>query len=271
MKTVSTVIFAGVVLCGSSLAQDATQPRTTSTAPQSQQDPATTQFGQSSAGQVNKSPRIAPGSVIPVQLMESIDAKKVKVGDEVMAKVTDDMKAGNGEIVVPKDTQVVGHITEAQVRSKEQKESQVGIAFDHAVMKPGGEIRLPMSIQAIIASSRGGSDNNSASGESVAPPAPGSSAGGMSPGSGGRSAGAGTGTPSPAPSPSTSGSEGSTSSQARGQKVDQPITGETQGVVGISNLKLSTASSAAEGSVVSSEKSNVKLESGMLMLLRVNP
>src|SRR5438552_11212592 len=117
MKTVSTVIFAGVVLCGSSLAQDATQPRTTSTAPQSQQGPATIQSAQSSAGQVNKSSRIAPGSVIPVQLMTTIDAKKVKVGDEVKAKVTDDMKAGNGEIVVPKDTQVVGHITEAQVRS----------------------------------------------------------------------------------------------------------------------------------------------------------
>src|SRR5882757_9541351 len=112
MKTVSTVIFAGVILCGSSLAQDATQPRTTSTAPPSQQGPATAQPAQSSAGQVNTSPRIAPGSVIPVQLLKSIDAKKVKTGDEVTAKVTQDMKTGSGEIVVPKDTQVIGHISE---------------------------------------------------------------------------------------------------------------------------------------------------------------
>jgi hypothetical protein len=50
-----------------------------------------------------------------------------------------------------------------------------------------------------------------------------------------------------------------------------PITAETQGVVGISNLTLAPAStSAAQGSVVSSEKNNVKLESGTMMLLRVN-
>ena len=41
--------------------------------------------------------------------------------------------------MMPKDTQVVGHVTVAQIRNKEQKESQVGIAFDHAVMKTGDE------------------------------------------------------------------------------------------------------------------------------------
>jgi len=42
-------------------------------------------------------------------------------------------------------------------------------------------------------------------------------------------------------------------------------------VVGISNLTLSPAASpSAQGSVMSSEKNNVKLESGTLMLLRVN-
>jgi hypothetical protein len=42
-------------------------------------------------------------------------------------------------------------------------------------------------------------------------------------------------------------------------------------VVGISNLKLSPASNPAQGSVVSSDKNNVKLESGTLLLLKVNP
>ena len=36
------------------------------------------------------------------------------------------------------------------------------------------------------------------------------------------------------------------------------------------NLKLSDAANATEGSLVSSEKNNVKLESGTLLLLRVN-
>ena len=50
-----------------------------------------------------------------------------------------------------------------------------------------------------------------------------------------------------------------------------PITAQTQGVVGISNLTLSpVATNSAEGSIVTSDKNNVKLESGTMMLLRVS-
>jgi hypothetical protein len=40
--------------------------------------------------------------------------------------------------------------------------------------------------------------------------------------------------------------------------------------VGIENLKLSAAPDATQGSVVSSEKGNVKLDDGTFLLLRVN-
>jgi hypothetical protein len=56
-----------------------------------------------------------------------------------------------------------------------------------------------------------------------------------------------------------------------GTNAQPAINGNTQGVVGISNLKLSAAADATQGSVLSSEKNNVKLDSGTLMLLRVNP
>jgi len=213
---------------------------------------------------------IAAGSVIPVQLTRSIDAKKLKTGDEVEAKVTQDLKAANGAVVMPKDTKVIGHVTEAQARNKEQKESQIGLAFDHAVMKNGGDVPLPMSIQAIIAapSSNPGNDNYGGGG-GYGQAASGPSAGGM-PGYGsGRSTGMGTGTPPQAPGSSTVGGGEPTSGQTS-TNTQQPITGNTQGVVGISNLKLSTAANMTQGSVLSSEKGNVKLESGTLMLLRVN-
>src|SRR6266851_8305749 len=201
MKTLLTGI-AGMVLCGLALAQETTPPQTSSTAPQDQQSPVTSPSAQASSGQASGAPRIAPGSVIPVQLTKSIDAKKVKTGDEVEAKVTEDLKAENGEIVMPQNTQVVGHITVAQMRNKEQKESQVGIAFDHAVMKTGGEMLLPMSIQAIIASPTSNPENSNATGESAAPPAYGPSAGRTTPGNNsGRSAGMGT--PSSTPRPTT--------------------------------------------------------------------
>lgn len=55
-----------------------------------------------------------------------------------------------------------------------------------------------------------------------------------------------------------------------GTQAQQPITGNTRGVVGISNLNLAAASAPLQGSVVSSEKNNVKLEDGFFLLLRVN-
>ncbi len=268
MRTLLTGVFAGVVLCGISLAQDATPPPPNGAAPQGQQSAPTTQSpatSQPASQPASGTPRIAPGSVIPVQLTKSVDAKKAKTGDEIEAKVTQDLKAGNGEVIVPKDTKVVGHVTEAQARTKEQKSSQVGIAFDHAVMKNGGDVALPMSIQAIIAPPGSNSDNKTNAGGEQ--PTSGPYGGRASSGnSGGRSTGAGA--PSQAPNPAAGGdypSSGQTGTNAR-----QPITGNTQGVVGIADLKLSAAANTAQGSVISSEKNNVKLESGTLMLLRVN-
>ena len=50
-----------------------------------------------------------------------------------------------------------------------------------------------------------------------------------------------------------------------------PINASTQGVIGIPNLTLATdAQNAAQGSVMTSEKNNVKLESGTMLLLRVS-
>jgi len=204
--------------------------------------------------------------VIPVQLTKTIDAKKAKTGDEVEAKVTQDLKTGNGQVVVPKDTKVLGRVTEAQVRNKEQQESRVGIAFDRAVIKDAGEVPLPMSIQAIVApptQNPGTSSGGESSGEPA--PSPGSTSG-TSGNASGRPSGA-SGTPPQMPAPPSPG-YGSPSTQS-GTNVHQPITGSTQGVVGLPNLKLSTAN-PTEGSLVSSEKNNVKLESGTYMLLRVN-
>jgi len=212
--------------------------------------------------------RVAPGSVIPAELTKTIDAKKAKPGDEVIAKVTQDMKAQNAEVIVAKDTKIVGHITAAQAHTKEQKESELGIAFDHAVMRDGNIAPLPMSIQAIIAPAalNPGNGGNAAAAETGQPSAPPSSRT-MSGNDTGRPSGMGN--PPPAPGSSAPGGElpNEISSAA---SAHQPITGETRGVVGISNLTLTAGSNASQGSELTSEKGNVKLESGTLLLLRVS-
>src|ERR1700733_9219226 len=270
---VSGALLAGALLCAGALAQDATPASPSASTPpaQSEAQPQPSQQPEPQAapvpnaaareanqGQAAGGIRIAPGSVIPVQLIRTIDAKKAKPGDEVVAKVTMDLKTASGEVVVPKDTKVVGHVTEAQARNKEQKESQVGIAFDHAVLKEG-DVSLPMSIQAVIAPPTNDNNANNAGSPAQSAPAGGGSASSSSMGAGrsGNSGSAGQTQPSNT-APNAAGPEG-TSNNAQQASARPQITGNTQGVVGISDLKLEPAQTTAQGSVLSSDKNNVKV------------
>lgn len=272
----AVTFFLAAAICGTAVAQSTapssaypgasqTQPPASTQRPQQPQPAAPSQpapaQSAASAPPAGQGPKIAPGSVIPVELTKTVDAKKAKFGDEVVARVTQDMKTSSGEVLVPKDTKIMGHVTQAQARTKEQKESELGIAFDRAVIKTG-ELNQPMSIQAIIAPL----DNSSDSGGNAqsAPVTGGSTT--TSPMSN-RNTAMGGAPPPPPPSPSAAAGTDPTGGSAR-----PPINGNTQGVIGMPELKLeANAQNAALGSVMSSGKGNVKLESGTLMLLRVNP
>jgi hypothetical protein len=260
MKRILTVgAFVTVLTFGVVLAQDTTPLWTAPGTPPAQEPAGANQ----PAGE--NTPRIAPGSIIPVELTKTIDARKAKTGDEIVAKVTMDMKSNTGAVIVPKDTKVMGHVTEAQARSKEQKESQLAISFDQAVLK-NQQVPLPMSIQAVIGPQT--SNDNSASAPSAMPsssPSPSSTgSAGTSPMAGRSPMGGSVQQPTPtADSPQTPGSPQSTNQRPQ-------ITASTQGVIGISNVTLAPAPSGTQGSVLSSEKNNVKLESGTMLLLKVS-
>jgi hypothetical protein len=270
--------FLAAAICGTAVAQS-TAPSSADLGTSQTQPPANTQNAQqpqpatpsqpmpaqstAAASPVVQGQKIAPGSVIPVELTKTVDAKKAKTGDEVVARVTQDMKTNSGDVLVAKDTKIMGHVTAAQPRTKEQKESELGIAFDHAMTKTG-EMQQPMSIQAIIAplNNTSGGDNGGSQGT----PASGGSTASSPMGSHNTSMGGAP--PPPPPSTGAAGTDTTAGSSAR-----PPINGNTQGVIGMPELKLleANAQNAALGSVMSSEKGNVKLESGTLMLLRVNP
>jgi hypothetical protein len=287
------LILAGALFCVTGLAQDQTQPSDTNPASpphntptdqqsarvpgttpsqqmENQQTPSqSTTPAQPTATTGTQTPRIAPGSVIPVELTKTVDAKKAKSGEEVVAKVTQDLKSTSGEIIVPKDTKVIGHVTEAQARSKDQKSSELGIAFDHAVTKDGEQMQMPMSIQAIIAPPKSNASNSGGGG--YAEPTPqganqntGASAPGGRAGMGGSAQ-----QPTSSSAPMPTGGNPPDQQSSSGKSLP-PITGQTQGVIGISDVSLAPAANAAQGSVVSSGKNNVKLEDGTFMLLRVN-
>ncbi len=213
--------------------------------------------------QVGESIPLSAGSTIPAMLEKGVDARKNKVGDEVTAKTTENVKSG-GQIVVPRGSKIVGHVTEAKARTKEESESAVGIAFDHAVLKDGREIPLALEIQAIApAQSVSPSDmaetptmaNESGGG---APPVPGP--------------GAPMG-PRADPNAGTPGRVSSTNSAYGAPSGLSPTGGLTpscHGVLGIDGLELSaeTASPTA-GSVIISRRRNVHLDGRTQLMLRV--
>lgn len=212
--------------------------------------------------------RMAPGSVIPVELTSTVDAKKEKSGEQVTAKVTQDLKASNGTMLMPRNTEIVGHVTQAQARTKQDKESEVAIVFDRAVTS-SGNISYPMSIQAIISPlvfRNPNANNGGGAGAPEAPSAAQTSTPGGAGGAGEMGHGMGGGQAAPTNVPS-----GETGPATSGGNQPPAITSHTQGVVGFSHLELSTPSDPMQASVISSEKNNVKLENGTLMLLRINP
>jgi hypothetical protein len=252
MKNVFFGIIISVAVCAAALAQN--PPTSSNQSPQ----PTASATDTANSASAN-APKIAPGSVIPVQLTKTVDAKKAKTGDQVVAKVTQDMKTPSGEILVPKDAKVIGHVTEAQARNKQQKESELAIAFDQAVLK-NEQVQLPMSIQAVVAPQN---NNDNASSVPSGTPRPGSPAGESTSPMAGRSPMGGGQPETQQPMPQPVGDSGNPPAKR------PPINAQTQGVIGISNVTLAAGSSPTQGSVLTSEKNNVKLESGTMLLLRV--
>jgi hypothetical protein len=199
--------------------------------------------------------QLAPGTIIRVELAKTIDAKKAKVGDEVIAKTMDDFRSDKNEVLAPRGSKVVGHVAEASPHEHDSA-SMLGIVFDKMIMKNGAEIPLKASIQAI-----GWPQSNTAAanqpGGYPGSPAPSMGNAGNTPGMPGRG-GAAPGAANGAPSTP----EGTDATGGYGQ-----LTPKDQGVVGMSGVSLSAG--AAQDSLVSSPKHNVKLDSGTQMILRV--
>jgi hypothetical protein len=84
-------------------------------------------------------PGIQGGSILYAELARTLDAKKVKVGDTVTALLLADI-ISHGKIVAHRDSKLIGHVTEAQARSKETPESRLGVVFEKVILKGGQEL-----------------------------------------------------------------------------------------------------------------------------------
>ncbi|MGB7024246.1 MAG: hypothetical protein WBD73_10650 [Candidatus Acidiferrales bacterium] len=226
---------------------------------------------------------LSSGTTINTELQTTLDARKCHPGQRVVAKTTQDVKE-DGHVVLRKGTQLIGHVTEAQARTKANAESSVGIVFDQAVMKKGEEVPFHATIQALAAAqstSAASLDN-----DMMEPSEPSMGSGGGAMGGGvmggagsavGSAAGATRGMAGGLPQ-TANGAIGATSATAasaggnlRGLNAAGQLTSASSGVIGMNDMSLtSAAANSTQGSVVTSAKRNVHLSSGTQMLLRVN-
>src|SRR5260221_1310469 len=104
--------------------------------------------GKHGNAQAASASRLQSGSTVQAELSKPVDVRKNKPGDEVIAKTTQDVKS-DGKVVLPKGSKIVGKVTQAQARAKGRDESQLGIAFDHAILKDGSPMPESFAIQAV--------------------------------------------------------------------------------------------------------------------------
>ena len=224
------------------------------------------------------------GTDVVAELSKSVNVKKVKLGDPVKATVTQDVLA-QGKIVIRRGSKLVGHVTEAKVRSKEDEESRLGVVFDKALLKGGGEIDFTAAVRALAPGVRvgavdkpdpmGAPPRGPFIGQSTTPQ-PMTNSSGISSGSSKISPDVG----SPA-SPTVSGKDTMAINPATGPAVSaaggQHGNPETdlmgpgsRGVFGLADLKLHREPGGGAGSVITSTHHNVKLDSGTQMVLQVS-
>jgi hypothetical protein len=292
MKRIWLVLLAGALLAWNAFAQESRPPRersersappqaekkgsgTEASANASASTSASAQAGQNSAS-------ISTGTTFEAALDKPLDAKKNKEGDKVFAHTTQAVKQ-DGQVIIPKGSKLVGHVTQAKARAKGESESALGIVFDQAVLRNGQEIPVNLAIQA-VASAQAAASSSLSEGDAFGTASGmgsgrASSSGGVLSSAGstvGGTAGAvtntagGVGSTVGGTAGATANTAASATGAAAGSNLAGSLTSSSTGVIGLQGLSLnSELSNATQGSLIVSSTKNVHLDSGTRMLLRV--
>jgi hypothetical protein len=205
----------------------------------------------STAASASANIELERGTILMIELTKSLGVQKNKPEDQVFARTTTDVRSG-GQVVIPKGSKLIGHLTEAQARTTEDNStSKLGIVFDRAVLDDGSEIAFHAVIQALTSPGHAGTDA-----------AMGSMTSGTTSGANASTAG------------NTSGSAvGATIGSANaGAATGVTFNNLSYGVIGLPGLALEPAPSGSknpQSSLITSTTKNVKLQSGSRMILVV--
>jgi hypothetical protein len=238
-----------------------------------------------SSNAANNSAQLADGTKINASLATSLDAKRSKVGDEVEVRTEEDIKQ-DGKVILKKGTHLVGHVSQTQARASGQTESQLGIVFDHAVLKNGQQVPFNATILAMASAqsastaSADANDLANSGAEMRTGQATARTSGGLAGGvasTANATAGAATGavmntaSTMPVNAGSTLNTVTHSSGAVGGLNANGRLTSNSSGVFGLEGVSInSAASNATQGSMIVSSTRNVHLDSGTQLLLRTN-
>lgn len=239
-------------------------------------------------------PANSGGSYMLIELSKSLNVKKLKPGDKIKAEVSQDVLA-HGKIIIPVETELVGHVTEVRAMGPDHPESRLGIVFDRILLKSFHDINFQAVVQAVappaVRKSRVDQPSQMLPPSMLGGSSRGTSMGPVSNGSSGSSRGQSS-SPSVTVAPQTSSDmssvfqtgvtvkESPSTNAASGTAAVQlnPVSGGGKpmsvgmplGVSGIKGVGLSvTPSPETPGPVIVSNAVNIKLESGTQILLHV--
>lgn len=90
------------------------------------------------------------GTTLCVDIPRTLDARKLKVGEEIDARITDDLMY-DGKVIVPREAKVISKVADLKVGSKDDPETRLLLQFEKIVIKDGREFEFeyPAFIQAL--------------------------------------------------------------------------------------------------------------------------
>ncbi len=188
---------------------------------------------------------------IHATLDKIVHPKKAKVGDEVVARMTEPTKLKDGT-ELPKGTRIIGKVTDIKMKADKEGPSKLGLLFDKAQLKDGKEVPLSMALVSVAPHWEQGSVDPVAAENGAA------SAGRVSQMSSaeGRSAG-------------SAGSD--TLNKGLGIRGASSVAPEAMrpGVSYLQDIKIASYSMGEPGTILQSTKTTVYLDSGSRLLLLV--
>lgn len=171
--------------------------------------------------------------VFAVTLAKPLDSKKLKEGDPVVGQLAGTLRLASG-VLISSGSGVLGHVTQAQARSKGESQSSLGLVFDKIEVSKGNEIPINGVLQAIAPSPSKEAPTNFAIGTSGN-----SGAGGAAP---------------PVATPQN---------LPPSRNAHPVLNSQSKGVLGFHDLEM------GENSVLTSNGKEIKLDSGTQMMVRV--